>query len=379
MKITDFQYKNWIVELKQKIQQSQIKAALKVNSELIELYWELGREISERNFENTYGSGFFARLSKDLKQEFPEIKGFSSSNLRYIEQFYLFYREYFTNLQQVVEELQTFDNQENKNLQQLVGDLEVSKNDNRHQVVDDLKKLYLIPWGHHVMILTKCKTTKEALFYINKTIENGWSRAVLLNMISAKLIESQGKAVTNFSKTLPDYDSDLVRETLKDPYNFDFITLSETFKEKELEDALIDNIQKFLIELGSGFAFVGKQFEITVNKKPFRIDLLFYHIKLKRYVVIDLKAKSFEPEFAGKLNFYVTAVDRQLRDGNDNATIGLLICKDKDEIIAEYSLADLQKPLGVSSYELSKILPKDFQSSLPSIEEIEEELRTLRP
>ena len=249
---------------------------------------------------------------------------------------------------------------------------------NIYQLGNNLpQKLFLVPWRHHTEILRKCKTTKEAFFYINKTIENGWSRAVLMNMMSAKLIESQGKAVTNFSKTLPDYDSELVRETLKDPYNFDFLTLTETFKEKELEDALIENIQKFLIELGNGFAFVGRQFEIMVSNKSHRIDLLFYHIKLKRYIVIDLKAKSFEPEFVGKLNFYVTAVDRQMRDENDNATIGLLICKEKDEIIAEYSLADLKKPLGVSSYELTKHLPKDFQSSLPSIEEIENELRNL--
>ena len=354
MNLSSPEYKTWIFELKQKIQQSQIKAAIKVNSALIEMYWELGKEISERNFENTYGSGFFKQLSNGLKKEFPEIRGFSSSNLRYTHQFYLFYNQHFTNLQQVAGELP-----------------------NHTLFSSEFQKLFSIPWFHHVEILTKCKNTEEAIFYINKTIENGWSRAVLLNMISGNLFQSQGKAITNFSKTLPDYQSDLVKETLKDPYNFDFITISENYKEKELEKALIDNIQQFLIELGSGFAFVGKQFEITVAEKSYYIDLLFYHIKLKRYVVIELKTGEFEPEHAGKLNFYVTTIDKQLRDDSDNATIGLIICKTKNNIIAEYSLTDLHKTLGISSYELKKILPKNFKYSLPSIEEIENELKNL--
>ncbi|OCK50548.1 hypothetical protein BA768_05200 [Chryseobacterium sp. CBo1] len=340
------QYIRWILDLKQKIQQSQIKAAIQVNSALIEMYWDLGKEISERNFENTYGSGFFSQLSKDLRTEFPEIKGFSESNLKYCKRFYLFYNQ---------------------------------DNENRQQVVDDLNNtIFLIPWGHHLALITKCKTPEEAYFYIKKTIENGWSRAVLLNMISSNLIESQGKAINNFSKTLPDYESDLIRETLKDPYIFDFINITENYKERELENALTENISKFLIELGNGFAFVGKQVEISIGNQSFFIDLLFYHIKLKRYVVIELKTGHFEPEFAGKLNFYVTAVDKQLRDENDNATVGMIICKDKNEIIAEYSLTDLHKPLGISSYELKKVLPENLKSHLPSIEEVENELKKLQ-
>ncbi|WHF50959.1 PDDEXK nuclease domain-containing protein [Chryseobacterium gotjawalense] len=362
---TDPHYKNWIVDLKHKIRQTQIKAAIKVNTALIELYWDLGKEIAGREFENSYGSGFFNLLSKDLRAEFPEIKGFSESNLKFCKRFYQFYNQDIAIRQQVVNEL---GNDENSNRQQVVN--EFKNNHFSHHI-------FLIPWGHHVTLITKCKTPEEAHFYINKTIENGWSRAVLLNMISGKLIESQGKAITNFSKTLPDNQSELVKETLKDPYFFDFLNLSELFKEKELENALVDNISKFLIELGRGFAFVGKQVEIVVSDKSFFIDLLFYHIKLKRYVVIELKAGSFEPEFAGKLNFYVTAIDKKMRDENDNATIGLLICKDKDEIIAEYSLTDLQKPLGISSYELQKILPDDFKSYLPSIAMVEEELKKL--
>ncbi|WDF47590.1 PDDEXK nuclease domain-containing protein [Chryseobacterium sp. KACC 21268] len=384
LKENNEQYFRWISDLKQKIQQSQIKAAIQVNSALIEMYWDLGKEISERSFENTYGSGFFKQLSNDLRNEFPEIKGFSSSNLRYFEIFYTFYNQEVINLhqvggifteeeksQQVVGEFN--ENSESAILHQVAGKFE--KTSNLHQLGgESIQKLFLIPWRHHVEIFTKCKNVTEALFYINKTIENGWSRAVLLNMISGNLYQSQGKAITNFSKTLPDYDSELVKQTLKDPYIFDFLNISENFKERELENALIDNIQKFLIELGNGFAFVGKQVEMKVGNQSFFLDLLFYHIKLKRYVVIELKSGEFEPEHAGKLNFYVTSVDKQLRDENDNATVGLIICKTKDDIIAEYSLTDLHKPLGISSYELRKILPDNFKSSLPSIEEIENEL-----
>ncbi len=357
MKIETSKYKDWIVDLKSKIQQSQIKAAIQVNSALIELYWELGKEIAEKEFENQYGSGFFEQLSRDLKTEFSQITGFSARNLKYFKNFYQFY-----SLNNIIR-------------QQVVADFENEDNTNVYKVDEEqFRKLFLIPWGHHIQIFTKCKNVKEALFYINKTIENGWSRAVLLNMISGNLYQSQGKAITNFSKTLPDYDSELVKQTLKDPYIFDFISISDSYKERELENALIDNIQKFLIELGNGFAFVGKQVEMKVGNQSFFIDLLFYHIKLKRYVVIELKTGEFEPEHAGKLNFYVTSVDKQLRDENDNATVGLIICKTKDDIIAEYSLTDLHKPLGISSYELKKILPDYFKSSLPSIEDIENEL-----
>lgn len=230
MQDSDSHYKNWIVDLKSKIQQSQIKAAIKVNSALLELYWEMGKEISERNFENTYGSGFFKQLSKDLMQEFPAMKGFSLSNLKYLKLFYLFY------------------NQEVIKSQQVVGEFKSGENQNRQQLVNDFpQKLFFIPWGHQIQIFTKCKEVTEALFYVNKTIENGWSRAVLMNMMSSNLFLSQGKAITNFSKTLSDYDSELVKQTLKDPYIFDFLSITENYREKELEDALIDNIQKFII------------------------------------------------------------------------------------------------------------------------------------
>jgi len=332
-------YKQWISELKLRIQQSQIKASVRVNSSLIELYWSIGADIVAKQAETVWGSGVFAKISNDIREAFPSIKGFSKSNLYYMKQFYLFYNQ------------EIF-----------------------HQVGGKMQSLALIPWRHHVEIISKCKNTKEAFFYIQKTIEENWSRAILDRNLKSNLYKKQGKAINNFKNTLPVPQSELANEILKDPYNLDFITVTDNYKEKELENALIGNITKFLLELGKGFSFVGKQVEIAVNKKPFYIDMLFYHIKLKCYVVIELKTVAFEPEFAGKLNFYVTAVDRQIRGKDDNQTIGILICKTKDKVVAEYALADIHKPLGVSSYDFEKILPKRFKSALPSIEEIEREL-----
>jgi len=348
-------YKRWISELKLRIQQSQIKASIKVNSSLIELYWSIGADIVAKQAETVWGDGVFAKISSDIREAFPNLKGFSKSNLYYMKQFYLFY------------------NQENLIFHQLGGKLESKSN--LHQVGAKMQFLALIPWRHHVEIISKCKDTKEAFFYVQKTIEENWSRAILDRNLKSNLYKKQGKAVNNFKNTLPAPQSELANEILKDPYNLDFITVTEDYKEKELENALIGNITKFLLELGKGFSFVGKQVEIVVNKNPYFIDMLFYHIKLKCYVVIELKTVVFEPEFAGKLNFYVTAVDRQIRGKDDNQTIGILICKTKDKVVAEYALADIHKPLGISSYDFEKILPKKFKSVLPSIEEIERELK----
>jgi len=334
-------YKRWISELKLRIQQSQIKASIKVNSSLIELYWSIGSDIVAKQAESVWGSGVFEKISNDIREAFPDLKGFSTRNLYNMKRFYLFY------------------NQENLIL---------------HQVGAKMQSLALIPWRHHVEIISKCKNTKEAFFYIQKIIEENWSRAILDRNLKSNLYKKQGKAINNFKNTLPAPQSELANEILKDPYNLDFITVTEDYKEKELENALMKNITKFLLELGKGFSFVGKQVEIAVNKKAYFIDMLFYHIKLKCYVVIELKSVAFEPEFAGKLNFYVTAVDRQIREKDDNQTIGILICKTKDKVVAEYALADIHKPLGISSYDFEKILPKKFKSALPSIEEIEREL-----
>jgi predicted nuclease of restriction endonuclease-like (RecB) superfamily len=302
-----------------------------------------------------WGSGFYKQVSKELKSEFPDMQGFSKSNLYNMKKFYLFY------------------NQENTIFQQVVGKKEDAIT---QQSVEQftIHSIFQIPWGHHIEIFTQCKSVHEALFYVQKTIKNGWSRAVLMNFIEADLYSSQGKAINNFDRLLPDVQSDLAKETLKDPYTFDFVVLTENYKERELEDVLVENITKFLLELGQGFAYVGRQYPITVGSKERNIDLLFYHLELRCYIVIELKTRDFEPEHTGKLGYYVTAVNHQLKKDTDNPTIGLLICKTKDNVDAQYSLESSSQPIGISEYTLSKLIPENFKSSLPSIEEIEREL-----
>mgnify|MGYP003434633501 FL=1 len=346
------EYKQWLNEIKQKFQSSQIKASIQVNSILLEFYWNLGNEIVEKQKNSTWGSGFLQQLSIDLSAEFSDVKGFSYTNIKNIRQWFLFW-------QQAVGEL------ESTKSQQLVGESSI---ENTKQVVSQILQ---IPWGHNVAIIQKCKNMQEALYYVQNTIKNGISRIVLIHQIETNLYARDGKAITNFEATLPPLQSDLAKEITKDPYNFDFLSLTKGYQEKELENALTENITKFLLELGSGFAFVGRQYKLIVGGDEFRIDLLFYHIKLKCYVVVELKATEFKPEFAGKLSFYTSAVDGEIKDINDNPTIGILICKSKNDLVVEYALKDINKPLGISQYELTEILPKEYKSSLPSIEEIE--------
>jgi predicted nuclease of restriction endonuclease-like (RecB) superfamily len=371
--LKDPELKQWLINLKARIRQSQIKAMIKVNDEMLRLYWDLGRDIVIRQMDAKWGGNFFKELSKELMREFPEMKGFSERNLYYIKQFYLFYMQDNTIFQQVGGKL------ESENLQQVVAEIQISENKENiilQQVVAEFEThpIFQIPWGHHVQIFTKCKSVHEALFYVQKTIQNGWSRAMLMNFMETDLYQRQGKAVNNFDRLLPDIQSDLAKEMMKDPYNFDWLVLTENYKEKELEDALIDNITKFLLELGQGFAYVGKQYPIRVGEKERNIDLLFYHLELRCYIVIELKTKDFEPEHTGKLGFYVTAINHQLKKSVDNPTIGLLIVKNKNNIEAQYSLESSSQPIGISEFMLSKFLPDNFKSSLPSIEEIEREL-----
>ncbi len=341
-------YYSWLKELKHKVRLVQIKAAVKVNSELLQFYWELGQDIVDKQRNAKWGDGFLKQLSIDLSSEFPDMKGFSLSNLKYIKQWYLFY------------------SQEIGKSQQAVGQKPIAK-----QAVSQLVQ---IPWGHNIAIISKCKNLDEALFYIQKTIQNNWSRSVLTHHIESNLFKREGKAITNFKATLPEPQSDLARETLKDPYNFDFLTLTEKHNEKELENALINHVTKFLLELGAGFSYIGQQYKLEVSGDEFFIDLLFYHVKLHCYVVVELKAVKFKPEFAGKLNFYVSAVDGILKSEQDNTSIGILICKSKNDTVVEYALKDVHKPIGVSEYIITKNLPDEFKSSLPSIEDIEAEL-----
>ena len=334
--ITDKDYKQWVSEVRGRYRQSQIKAAVKVNSEMLQFYWSLGHDIVERQMENTYGSGFFKRLSTDLQRELPDAKGFSPTNIKYIKYFYELYSPML---------------------------------ENRPRIADDL---FSIPWDHHRRIIDKCKgNPQKALFFVQKTKENNWSRAVLLNFLDTDLYEREGKAITNFKATLPALDSDLAQQMTKDPYCFDFLTLSQQYSEKELKDALMDNIQKFLLELGNGFAFVGKEVRIEVGETEKFIDMLFYNIKLHCYVVLEVKVEKFDFSNVGQLGGYMVAVNHQLKGEGDNPTIGLLVCKYKDSVEAQYALESSTQPIGVSAYQLSKLLPEQFKSSLPSIEELE--------
>jgi len=359
---TDQNYSVWLKKLKTKVQMVQIKAAVKVNSELLWFYWELGQDIVDKQKHAKWGDGLLKQLSKDLSAEFPNMKGFSLTNLKYIKQWYIFYSQEINKSQQAVGQ---------KSSQMLL---------HQEQPIDlqIVSQLTQIPWGHNIVIISKCKKPKEAFFYIQKTIQNNWSKAVLTHQIENDLFHRQGKAITNFEVTLPvpAPQSDLAKETLKDPYNFDFLTITEKHDEKELENALVNHVTKFLLELGAGFSYIGQQYKLEISGDEFFIDLLFYHVKLHCYVVVELKAVKFKPEFAGKLNFYVSAVDGMLKSELDNPTIGILICKSKNDMVVEYTLKDVHKQIGVSEYIITKNLPKEFKSSLPSIKEIEIELDT---
>lgn len=338
----DNEYKDWILELKSKIQSLQLKSISTVNVLLIEFYWDLGRLIVEKQTQTQWGDKLIPQLSKDLQAEFPDISGLSERNIKYCRQFYQFYTSEYG--------------------QQFVGQF-------------GQQPVAQIPWGHNILIFSKSKNIAEAHFYLQQTIENGWSRDVLALQIKSHLFGRQGKAISNFTETLPEPISDLAQQTLKDPYIFDFLTMTKPFQEKDIERQLVKHITKFLLELGKGFAFVGQQFHLRVGDTDYYIDLLFYHIRLKCYVVIELKNTKFIPEYAGKLNFYLSAVDSLVKSETDQATIGILLCRDKNNFETEFALRDINKPMGVSEFQLTELLPESLKSSLPSVEEIEEELK----
>lgn len=368
----DTEYKNWISELKLKVRSAQIKAAIAVNKELIHFYWDLGNMLSEKIKTSNWGDKVLENVSNDLKEEFTEMKGFSVTNLKYCKMFF----EYFTISPQLEDLLQIVNNQTD-----IISPPLDDQNKHSSQVVNQNEKSLIvqqlvaqIPWGHIKVIITKIKNIEEAIFYIQKTKENNWSRDVLSLQIKSNLYQRQGAAITNFSNTLPEPFSDLAQQTLKDPYVFDFLQLTEGYKERDIENQLVDHIKKFLLELGKGFAFVGQQYHIEIAEKDYYIDLLFYHIKLKCYVVIELKNTAFIPEYAGKLNFYLSAVDSLLKENDDKPTIGILLCREKNNLEAEFALRDINKPIGVSEFELTNILPENLKSSLPTIEELEQNL-----
>jgi len=344
------EYKKWLAELKSRLLTVQLKAAVAVNKELLKFYWQLGADIVTRQHESQWGDGLIKQLSHDLMTEFPDMKGFSTTNLKYIRRWYLFYCEHSVIGQQPVDQL------------------------TKSEKIPFIQQITAIPWGHNIAIIAKCKTIPEALFYVENTRTHNWSRAVLTHQIESCLWEREGKAITNFKTTLPAPQSDLANQTLKDPYVFDFLCLTREHNERDLELGLVKHITSFLLELGAGFAYIGRQVQLNVGERSFFPDLLFYHTKLHCYVVVELKTVEFEPEHAGKLNFYIKAVDEQLREESDQPTIGILLCKGKDKLVAEYALSDIHKPIGVSEYQLTQSLPDDLQTSLPTVEEIEAEL-----
>jgi predicted nuclease of restriction endonuclease-like (RecB) superfamily len=328
------EYAAWLAELKTRIHTAQQRATLAVNRELVLLYWQIGRDILDRQNREGWGAKVIERLAQDLRSAFPDMKGFSRANLMYMRAFAEAWPDEAI-------------------LQQAVGQL---------------------PWGHNLVLLTKLKSPEQRLAYAQRAIQHGWSRNVLNIHIERRLLEREGKAVTNFELRLPAPGSDLARESLKDPYLFDFLGVGDEASERAIEDAIVQHITRFLIELGAGFAYVGRQVPLEVDGNDFFIDLLFYHLKLRCYIVIELKAGSFKPEHLGQLGFYLTAVDRQVKDERDNPTIGLLLCKTKNKVVAEYALGDKTQPMGIAEYRLIESLPAELQTSLPSIKEIEQAL-----
>ena len=345
------QYRELLIAIKERIRSSQIKAALSVNSTVIQLYWNIGEMIAGNQALFEGRNKYIEQLSSDLKSAFPNLSGFSKRNLFEIRRFYLFYSK--ISVQQVVALSNNTDNQRVNSVQQLVA---------------------LAPWGHHVLILNKIKDPEQALFYIQQTIEHNWSRAILTLQIEQDLFARQGKAFNNFKNTLPEQQALIAQQILKDPYNFGFLTLEPQIQELDIEKQLTEHITKFLLELGKGFAFIGRQYPLELDGKEYRIDLLFYHIRLRSFVVIDLKTGAFEPEFTGKMNFYLSVIDDQLKQETDQPSIGIILCKGKKGIEVEYALRGITKPIGISEFLITQALPAELKSNIPTIEEFENEL-----
>lgn len=364
-------YTDLLRDIKSRIRQGQVKAALSANAEMILIYWDVGRMVCEKQGQEGWGTAVIPRLSKDIRNDLPEVKGFSERNIRRMIQFYKEYPGFSQIWPQAVAKL-TDIKMATEIRPRAVAELNSQKTDN--QIVQ--RAVAQLPWAHNVILMQKLKDLPTRLWYMQQTIQNGWSRDVLSAMIKSDVHNRQGKAVNNFQEQLPSPQSDLARQLLKDPYIFDFLTLEEPFHERELETGLIRHLEEFLLELGQGFSFVGRQYHMEISDNDFYIDLLFYHLKLRCFVVIDLKKGDFRPEYSGKMNFYCSVVDDMLKHSTDQPTIGLILCQTKDRILAEYALRDINKPIGVSAYELTRSLPKELKSSLPSIEEIEAELQS---
>ena len=340
--LADKEYVEWLSDVKARFHQSQIKASIHVNTDMLQFYWSIGRDLMALRAEERWGAGIVKQFALDMRQAFPNETGFSDTNVKYMKRWYSFYFERVTKSQQVADQIEMAEKG-----QQVADQLEMPEVFGK------------VPWFHHVQIFSHCDSLDEALFYINKVVEEGWSRSWLEDRIAAKLFLSQGSAITNFSQALPLPQSQLAKEILKDPYHFDFLSMKEKYDEHDLEEALVSNVTQFLLELGRGFSYVGRQMELQMpGGQTFFPDLVFYHIPQHRYVIIELKAVKYIPEFAGKLNFYVTAADKLLRGDGDNPSVGLIICKSTDKTIVEWSLQDIQKPLGVATYQLQEVVDR---------------------
>ncbi|WP_026295766.1 PDDEXK nuclease domain-containing protein [Aromatoleum toluclasticum] len=348
-------YPELLSEIKQRIRSAQTRAMQGVNAELIRLYWEVGQMLDARQKREGWGAAVIPRLARDIRNELPEVKGFSERN---IKRMLAFYREYGSLAV----------------VPQPVAQAAVAEEVPQAVALFPTEVLLSLPWGHHLLLMEKVKDTETRYWYMQATLANGWSRNVLQMQIESSAHARQGKATSNFALRLPPPQSDLAQQALKDPYLFDFLTLAEPFHERELETGLIAHLEKFLLELGQGFAFVGRQYHIEVGDQDFYIDLLFYHLHLRCYIVIELKRGQFRPEYAGKMNFYCSVVDDVLKHRTDSPTIGLILCQEQNEVIAEYALRGVDKPIGVSTFELTRALPMELESSLPTIEQIEREL-----
>lgn len=359
--ILDKDYLAWLQTLCNRYRISQIKAAVKVNQEMLRYYWLLGKDIAERNDENKYGSSFYTTLSRDLRKRMPGATGLSASSIRYAKRFYLLYNKEIENLQQVAEDFRDEEVQEHSGT-------------NFQQVAESLQSpIFNVPWGHHILLIDRFSNApQKALFFINQIVSNGWSRDMLRNFIDTDLYERQGKALTNFKRTLPDVTSELAQELTKDPYDFAFTGITTKYNEKVLKDALLNNITQFLIELGTGFAYVGREYRLQIGQTEKFIDLLFYNLNLSAYVVVEVKIGKFDFADAGQLGGYVVACNHILRkEGRDNPTIGILICKEKDNLVAQYALEASSLPLGISEYDLARLYPEKVEGTIPTIDELE--------
>ena len=366
--IQDKEYLQWVKDLGRRYRRSQIKAAVRVNEEMLRFYWELGRDIVEMHVEERWGDNVIKTLSVDLQRENPDAHCFSRTNLYYIRGFYLLYSQCTTLIPQP----------EGQNVPQLEGQIlqqPVAKDERHPHLLDNIfADLFAVPWGHHKLVIDKCrKNPEKALFFVHQTVQNGWSRDMLLNFIGTDLYERQGKALTNFNRTLPEETSDLAQELTKDPYDFAFTGITGRYNERLLKDKLLNNITQFLVELGTGFAYVGKEYRLQIGDTENFIDLLFYNLNLSCYIVIEVKIGKFEFADAGQLGGYVVACNHILKkEGRDNPTIGILICKEKDNLVAQYALEASNQPLGISEYELAKLYPEKVEGTIPTIEELEQ-------